>query len=99
MIRYEASDKHKPHGWGSPMDLSDEEAEELLNSKTTVWINHRALVAVYKRKRIYVFRSSGRTFHGYRVTGAEVHRHLPEVQEQVAELLGTTVKRLSRLRR
>src|SRR5262245_29070677 len=97
---YEANPKHRAgHGNVSEMDLSDDEAYKLLNSDTAFRVDAKTYVAVYRKKHFYAFQAHRPNwYHGYQIPGAEIHKKFSEVQDQVAELLGITVKRLSRLR-
>ncbi|MDC0936353.1 hypothetical protein OAS39_08700 [Pirellulales bacterium] len=98
--KYEANPKHAVQkGKVSKMDLSDKEAEKLLNSKECFAAKGKAYVAVYKKKKIYAFRMhEGNKYHGYPIPGNEVCRNFSEIQDKVAEVLGVSVKRLSRMR-
>ena len=102
--KYNPNPKHEKPGAGgrkgSKLDLSSREAEKLLNDRAHCFQvpGKRQLVAV-KGNKIYVFQEDGTDgYHAYPVTGNEVCRKYSAVARKIAELLGTDVKRLSRMR-
>lgn len=70
---YEFNPKHKiGYGWGSPMDLSDDMAQQLLDEALPYDNDEKCLVNTYNG-RFYVFRRHfNNCYHGYR------HDSLPE---------------------
>lgn len=66
MWKYEFSDKHaKKYGWGTEMDLTDSEAQELLLRAVSVDNTYKHLVA-NKNGKYYSFRRhDGNCYHGY----------------------------------
>ena len=67
--RYVPSPKHNPQGgWGSPMDLSDDVAGQVLNEG----ISNGKQVYGYHEGKVYVFQpDNAGGFHGYNITGNE----------------------------
>jgi len=98
--KYEFNDKHATaRGNVSKMDLTDVEAQQLLNSGTCFAAKSNAWIGVLNRRKIYAFRMhSPNTYHGYPISGNEVCSSFPEVQDAVAKAVGVNVKRLSRMR-
>lgn len=72
---YKLTEKHKDSGWGTTMDLSDEEGQELL--ETAIEIKDKSAVYNYSptRRKVYEFRpdnlESPAEYHGYPIPGAE----------------------------
>ena len=63
---YENNPKHKVnYGWGSPMDLTDEVAQELLQDAVPVLNNCDHLVNFYNNKYYSFRRHHQNCFHGY----------------------------------
>lgn len=63
---YESNPKHKiNYGWGSPMDLSDYIAQEVLNSAIPVPNNINHLINYYDNKYYSFRRHHENHFHGY----------------------------------
>ncbi len=98
--KYEFNAKHASgRGNISKMDLSDAEAQQLLNSTTCFPAKSNAWIGVLDRRRIFAFRMhSPNTYHGYPISGNEVCSSFPEVQSAVAQAMGVNAKRLSRMR-
>ena len=98
--KYEFNAKHaSARGNISKMDLSDAEAQQLLNSATCFTAKSNALIGVLNRRRIYAFRMHNpNTYHGYPISGNEVCSSFPEVQSAVAQSMGVNAKRLARMR-
>jgi len=98
--KYEFNKKHATaRGNVSKMDLTDVEAQMLLNSGNCYAAKSNAYIAVNSRRKIYAFRMHNpNTYHGYPISGNEVCSSFPEVQDAVAKCLGVNVKRLSRMR-
>ncbi|MFK7817550.1 MAG: hypothetical protein AB8G99_02430 [Planctomycetaceae bacterium] len=98
--KYEFNKKHAAaKGNISKMDLSDVQAQQLLNSGTCFAAKSSAYIAVLNKRKIYAFRMHApNTYHGYPIPGQEVCSSFPEVQDAVAKAMGITVKRLSRMR-
>lgn len=81
---------------GSRMTLSEDEAYQLLNSPTHCRAvpGEKQFVAV-KDGKVYAFQPDNTgPYHGYEITGWEVHRKYPSVQNDVARLLGVTPTKL-----
>jgi len=101
--KYSSNSKHE-EPWkggrkGSALDLKPVEAEELLNDPINCVVvpGKRQLVAV-KDGKIYAFQDDGAGgYHAYPVTGNEVFTKYPAIARQIAALLGTDIKRLSRM--
>ena len=103
MRKYNPNPKHEGPGArgrkGTRLDLSPTEASQLLNDPIRCFEvpGKRQLVAV-KDDKIYVFQDDGAGgYHAYPTTGNEVCTKYPAVAQRVASLLGTDVKRLSRM--
>ena len=63
---YENNPKHKVnYGWGSPMDLTDEVAQEVLRDAVPVLNNCDHLVNFYNNKYYSFRRHHENCFHGY----------------------------------
>ena len=103
MRRYVPNPKHE-QPWmggrrGTRLDLSVPEATRLLNDPVNCLAvpGQKQLVGVRDGK-IYVFQEDGTGgYHGYPATGNEVFVKYPGVARRIADLLGTDVKRLSRM--
>ena len=81
------------------MDRASDEAEKLLNSRSAFPAKGNAYIAVLNKRKVYAFRMNlPNTYHGYPISGSEVCRNFPEVQDAVAKELRVNVKRLSRMR-
>ena len=101
--KYSSNPKHE-QPWiggrkGTPLDLTPIEAELLLNDPIICISvpSKRQLVAV-KNGKIYVFQDDGAGgYHAYPATGNEVFTKYPAIAAQIAGLLGTDIKRLSRM--
>ncbi|HEV3342114.1 MAG TPA: hypothetical protein VG125_17235 [Pirellulales bacterium] len=100
---YHPNPKHelsgRPGRKGTKLDLSVMEASVLLNDPVHCLEvpEKRQLVAV-KNGKIYVFQDDEvGGYHAYPATGNEVCAKYPAVARRIAELLGTDVKRLSRM--
>lgn len=103
MLKYNPNPKHESPGApgrrGSRLDLSPSEASLLLNHPVScVEVpGKRQFVGVHGEK-IYVFQGNETDgYHAYPSSGNEVYTKYPEVANQIAALLSTTVKRLSRM--
>ncbi len=98
--KYEFNQKHASARSNiSKMDLTDVQAQQLLNSGTCFSAHNNAWIGVLNRRRIYAFRiHSPNTYHGYPISGNEVCSSFHEVQDAVARAMGISVKRLSRMR-
>ena len=98
--KFEANPKHFVGGGKiSKMDLASGDAETLLNGRTAFPAKGNAYVAVLNKRKIYAFRMHlPNTYHGYPISGNEVCRNFPEVQDKVAKELRVNVKRLARMR-
>jgi hypothetical protein len=104
MRKYNPNPKHESP-WasgrrGSKLDLSPAEASLLLNDpqRCLEVPGKRQFVAV-RDGRIYVFQDDNDGgYHAYPATGNEVYTKFFAIAPRVAKLLGTDVKRLSRLR-
>ena len=103
MRRYNPNPKHEQAGVGgrrgTRLDLTVSEASLLLNDPAWCLVvpGKRQLVGV-KDGRIYVFQEDGTGgYHAYPSTGNEVFTKYPTVASRVAALLGTDIKRLSRM--
>jgi hypothetical protein len=102
MRKYNPSPKHeKP--WergrkGSKLDLSVAEATQLLNdSLHCVEVPGKRQYVAVKGEAIYVFQDDGAgAYHAYPVTGREVCANYSSVARQIAAMLDTGVKQLSR---
>ena len=103
MRKYNPSPKHEaawiPGVKESYLDLSSTEAETLLNDDTRCKpIPGEPHFVAVDGGKIYIFRFDGVDgYHAYPVTGNEIYMKFPSVKEEVASLLSTTVKRLSRM--
>jgi hypothetical protein len=100
---YNPNPKHEGAGMpgrkGTRLDLSQTEAAALLNDPVSCLEvpGKRQLVAV-RNGRIYVFQEDGTGgYHAYPTTGNEVFTKYSAVAQRVAALLGTDIKRLSRM--
>jgi hypothetical protein len=100
---YNPNPKHELPGGrgrkGTRLDLTADEAYQLLNDPVNCLevIGKKQFVAV-KNKKIYVYQPDGTGgYHAYPSTGNEVFTNYPTVAKRVADLLGTDIKRLSRM--
>ncbi len=103
MRKYNPNPKHERSGSlgrkGTKLDLSPPETSQLLNDpvRCVEVPGKRQLVGVNDGK-IYVFQDDGADgYHAYPVSGNEVYTKFPMISGRIAALLGTTVKRLSRM--
>ena len=103
MRRYNPNPKHEvpgaPGRRGTKLDLTPAEASLLLNDPLHCLEvpGKRQLVGV-RNGRIYVFQDDGTGgYHAYPATGNEVFTKFPAIAPRIATLLGTDIKRLSRL--
>jgi hypothetical protein len=103
MRKYNPNPKHESPGApgrrGTRLDLSPPEASLLLNDPfhCVEVPDKRQLVGV-KNGKIYVFQHDGADgYHAYPATGNEVYTKYPEIANRIATLLGTDIKRLSRM--
>ncbi len=103
MRRYNPNPKHEvpgaPGRRGTKLDLSVIEASSLLNDplRCLEVPGKRQLVGV-RGGKLYVFQDDGAGgYHAYPATGNEVFTKFPAVAPRVAALLGTDIKRLSRM--
>ena len=103
MRKYNPNPKHEvpgaPGRRGTKLDLTPVEASFLLNDPLHCLEvpGKRQLVAV-RDGRIYVFQDDGTGgYHAYPATGNEVCTKFPAIAPRIAALLGTDIKRLSRL--
>ncbi len=103
MRKYNPNPKHEvpgaPGRRGTRLDLTPAEASSLLNDPFHCLEvpGKRQLVAV-RDGRIYVFQDDGTGgYHAYPATGNEVCTKFPAIAPRIAALLGTDIKRLSRL--
>lgn len=70
MRKYNPTAKHKPGGWGTPMDLDDQTAETILN-EGIVGPNGKQVYSYYNGQ-IYEFQPDNvDDYHGYPVPGDE----------------------------
>jgi hypothetical protein len=104
MRRYNPNAKHELPGAsgrkGTRLDLTAIEAVALLNHPLNCVevIGKRQFIGV-QNGRIYAFQDDNTGgYHAYPITGNELCADFPSVSRQVAQLLDTTVKRLSRQR-
>ena len=104
MRKYNPNPKHESPGSigrkGTRLDLSQNEAAQLLNDPTNCLEvpGKKQLVAV-KNGRIYVFQDDGAgAYQAYATTGNEVCTKFSAVSPRIAALLKTDIKRLSRMR-
>jgi len=100
---YNPNPKHElptaPGRKGTRLDLSADQAYQLLNdpARCLEVAGKRQFVAV-KDGKIYVYQPDNvGGFHAYPSTGNEVATKYPSVAADVARMLGTDVKRLSRM--
>jgi hypothetical protein len=104
MRKYNPNPKHETSGSpgrkGTKLDLSPQDAARLLNDPVHCLQvpGKRQLVAV-KDGKIYVFQEDGAGgYHAYPSSGNEVFAKYSAVAARIAALLGTDIKRLSRMR-
>lgn len=103
MRTYNSNPKHE-QPWvggrrGGRLDLSPIEASQLLNDPVNcVEVPGKRQFVGVRNQKIYVFQDDGTGgYHAYPVTGNEVCTKFPGVQLRIAQLMGTDVKRLSRM--
>jgi hypothetical protein len=103
MKKYNPNPKHEAPGTrgrkGSRLDLSPQQASELLNDPRNCFTipGKKQLVGVMGGK-IYVFQPDGADgYHAYAVSGNEVFTKYTAVAKRIADLIGTDIKRLSRM--
>ena len=101
---YNPNPKHEVPGArsrrGTRLDLTPAESSFLLNDSLRCLEvpGKRQLVGV-REGRIHVFQDDGADGdHSYPATGNEVFTKYPAIAPRIAHLLGTDIKRLSRLR-
>ena len=103
MRKYNPNPKHEEPGApgrkGARLDLSPADAARLLNdSRLCLAVPGKKAFVGVNGGKIYVFRDDGAGgYHAYPVSGNEVYTKFPAVAARIAELLGTDVKRLSRM--
>ena len=101
--KYSSNPKHEKPGAGgrkgSPLDLTPLEAEELLNdAKNCLQIPGKRQFVGVKNGKIYAFQDDGAGgFHAYLISGNEVFTKYSKIAKDIAQLLGTDIKRLSRM--
>jgi hypothetical protein len=81
---------------GSRMTLNENDAYQLLNSPTQCKAvsGGKQFVSV-KDGKVYAFQpDNAGAYHGYEITGWEVHTKYPSVQNDIARLLGVTPTKL-----
>jgi hypothetical protein len=103
MRKYNPNPKHELAGTlgrkGTRLDLSAAEASILLNDPLHCLEvpGKRQLVGV-KNGKIYVFQEDGTGgYHAYPSSDNEVYTKYPAIAQRIAVLLGTDIKRLSRM--
>ena len=103
MRKYNPNPKHETPGVqgrkGTRLDLSPADAARLLNDPVHCLQvpGKRQLVGV-RNGKIYIFQEDGTGgYHAYPATGNEVFTKYSSVASRVAALLGTDIKRLSRM--
>jgi len=100
---YNPNPKHElptaPGRKGTRLDLTPDDAYQLLNDpKLCLEVAGKKQFVAVKDGKIYVFQpDNAGGFHAYPSTGNEVFTKYPSVAPKVAELLGTDIKRLSRM--
>jgi hypothetical protein len=102
--KYVAHSKHGGAGGargvkGSPMDLSDGDAQTLLNDAAHCFEEpgKRQFVGA-KSGKFYVYQDDNAGgFHGYRVSGAELCAKYPKAAKRIGELLKVDFKRLQKM--
>ncbi len=101
--KYSSNPKHEAAGVGgrkgSPMDLQPLEAEELLNdARNCLAVPGKRQFVGVKNGKIYAFQDDGAGgFHAYVISGNEVFTKYSKIAKDIASLLGTDIKRLSRM--
>jgi filamentous hemagglutinin len=104
MRKYNPNPKHEAPGAlgrkGTRLDLSPIEASLLLNDPLhCVEVPEKRQLVGVKNGKIYVFQGNEADgYHAYPVTGNEVYTKYPAVARRIADLLGTDIQRLSRMR-
>jgi hypothetical protein len=100
---YNANPKHESPGArgrkGTRLDLTPSEASFLLNDPLhCVEVPDKRQFVGVKDGKIYVFQDDGAGgYHAYPATGNEVYTKYPAIAGRIAALMGTDVKRLSRM--
>jgi len=100
---YNPNPKHESPGAGgrkgTRLDLSPAEAMLLLNDPVhCIEVPGKRQLVGVKDGNIYVFQDDGTSgYHAYPVTGNEAYTKYPRIANRIAALLGTDVKRLSRM--
>jgi len=100
---YNPNPKHEMKGVpgikGSKLDLSADEAYQLLNDAVhCLEVPGKKQFVAVKNKKIYVFQPDGvGGYHAYPSTGKEVADKYHDVATKIAEMLGVDFKRLSRM--
>src|SRR5580692_6646071 len=104
MRKYNPNPKHETPGTqgrkGTKLDFSTLEAARLSNDPLHCFEvpGKRQLVGLLNG-RMYVFQDDGTGgYHAYPAAGNEVYTKFPAIAPRIANLLGTDIKRLSRLR-
>jgi hypothetical protein len=103
MRKYNPNPKHEAAGArgrkGTRLDLSPTEASMLLNDPVhCVEVPGKRQLVGVRNGKIYVFQDDGAGgYHAYPSTGNEVYTKYPAIAPRIAGLLGTDVKRLSRM--
>ncbi len=103
MRKYNPNPKHEgpgaPGRKGTRLDLSPPEASLLLNDPLhCIEVPGKRQLVGVKDGKIYVFQDDGTNgYHAYPATGNEVYTKYPSIANRIAALLGTDVKRLSRM--
>ncbi len=101
---YHSNPKHEGAGQlgrkGTRLDLSPAQAAQLLNDPThCLPVEGKRQLVGARLGRIYVFQEDAAGgYHAYPATGNEVFTKFPTVALRIAALLGTDIKRLSRMR-
>jgi hypothetical protein len=104
MKKYNLNPKHEvpgaPGRRGTKLDLAPAEASSLLNDPLNcIEVPGKRQSVGVRNGRIYVFQDDGTDgYHAYPATGNEVFTKYPAIALRIAKLLGTDIKRLSRLR-
>lgn len=100
---YNPNPKHEAPGAGgrrgTRLDLTTAEASMLLNDPINcVEVPGKRQFVGVRNGRLYVFQHDGTDgYHAYPSTGNEVYTKYPAISRRIAQLLGTDVKRLSRM--
>lgn len=104
MRTYNPNPKHEQPGTlgrkGTRLDLTPAEAAILLNDPIhCIEVPGKRQFVGAKSGKLYVFQEDGTGgYHAYPATGNEIFTKCPSIARRVANLLGTDVKRLSRMR-